>query len=222
MPLHQGDEWFDSVHLHMAKTKTSPKKITKPKAKKKATKRKGSKQKVVWDINSKLTMGEELFCRFYVLNEQTRRNGTRSYDAAYDKKLEEQSKDDAVYTTVPSDTEGVPATKKMVSDSSYNRCVNICSTEATKLLRKPNISKRMTELLNEMLGDDFVDGELAKVISQDKDLSPKVRAIQEYNKMTKRTVDTVLHTHAFKKYEDMSDDEVQREIEKGEKFFNKK
>ena len=204
----------------MAKKKTSPKKSTKPK--KKAAKRKPSKQKVVWDANSKLKMAEELFCRFYVLNEQTRRNGTRSYDAAYGKKLEEQSKDDAEYVTTPSDVEGVPPKKEMVTDSSYNRCRNVCSTEATNLLRKPNICKRITELLNEMLGDDFVDGELAKVISQDKDLSPKVRAIQEYNKMTKRTVDTVVHTDAFKKYEEMSDEDVQAEIKKGEDFFGKK
>ena len=209
---------FDSLYLLMAtKTKTSPKKKTAKKAPKRKT-----KPKVVWNPNAKLKMAEELFCRFYVLNEATRRNGTRSYDAAYGKKLEEQPNDDAVYEMVPSSVEGVPPEKKMVQPSSYSKCHNVCSTESGKLLRKPAIGKRITELLNEMLGDDFVDGELAKVIAQDKDLSPKVRGIQEYNKMKKRTVETVEHTHSFAKFDKMTDEELDKQIKDGEKFFNKK
>lgn len=210
------------------KAKTSPKTKNKPalkKVAKKVTKTKKEKAKTIgdiWNPNQKLTMAEELFCRYYVLNEETRRNATRSYDLAYDKNLDEQPKDDAVYATIPSSVEGGLPEKKLVTPSSYDKCHNVCSTEGNKLLRKPEISQRITKLLNELMTDEFVDGELVKVISQDHDLKPKVTAIGEYNKLRKRTTTSVIeHTHSFAKFEGMTDDELEKELANGEKFFKK-
>lgn len=203
------------------KAKTSPKKkvtkTAKPKSKKKPL---GAK--LEWNPDEKLTLNEELFCRYYVLNEETRRNGTWSYSAAYDKKLEDQPTDDAVYQIVPSEYEGEPPQKKMVQDSSFNRCQNYCASEATRLLRKPKISKRITQLLNELLTNEFVDGELAKVIAQDAELKPKVSAIVEYNKVAGRsTASEVKHTHVFEQYDNMTDEELERHLAQSEKFFKK-
>lgn len=214
----------------MAKAKTSPQKVTKKKAlkkvAKKVTKEKKPKEKTIgdiWNPNEELSMPEELFCRYYVLNEETRRNATRSYDLAYDKKLDEQSKDDAVYTTIPSSVEGGMPERKLVTPSSYDKCHNVCAVEGTRLLRRPKISQRITKLLNELMTDEFVDGELVKVISQDAELKPKVAAIGEYNKLKKRTTTSVIeHTHSFAKYEGMSDEELEKALEQGEKFFKKK
>lgn len=202
--------------------KTSPKKklATKPKAK--SRKKKPLAAKLTWNPDAKLSLSEELFCRYYVLNEETRRNGTRSYDAAYDKKLDEQPTDDAVYQLIPSDIEGEPPQKKMVQASSYTRCENVCAQGARQLLRKPQISKRITQLLNEMLTTEFVDGELAKVIAQDAELKPKVSAIAEYNKVAGRsTASEVKHTHVFEQYDNMTDEELERHLAQGEKFFKK-
>lgn len=213
----------------MAETKTSPKKTAKKatkkvakKAVKKTPKKKGKKVKVTWNPNEKLTLSEEMFCLYYVKIEETRRNAVRSYDAAYDKKLEEKPTDDAVYELVPSDVEGAPPERKLVQASSYDRCYQVCGVEGHKLLKKPKINQRIIQILNEMMTDEFVDAELVKVISQDADLRPKVAGIAEYNKIKKRTTNsTVEHTHAFKKYEDMGDEELEKAINNGEKFFKK-
>lgn len=193
------------------KKKATPKKVVKKKA--------GKVYKIEWDINSELTMNEELFCRYYVLNEDTRRNGTRSYDMAYNKKLDEQSKEDAIWEL---DDDGNKV--KLIQGSSYDRCATICSVEATKLLRKPRIGTRITQLLNELLSDSFVDGELAKVIAQDDDLPPKVRAISEYNKLKMRTIATTV-THNFGNIDpnlpDMDLDKALQIIQNQTKFFKK-
>lgn len=207
--------------MNIMKTATkSPQKKTKKPAKKVSKKVTKKEEQLItkWNPKEKLTLSEELFCLYYVKNEETRRNGTWSYSAAYDKKLEEKDKDDAVW-----DFDAETGVKtKLIQDSSYKRCEQVCASEAVKLLRKPKISARITELLNEMLTNEIVDGELTKVILQDHDYNPKVRAIQEFNKLRKRTVDTVEHHHSFAKYEGMSDDELEKALKDGEKFFKKK
>lgn len=200
----------------IAKAKPKEEKKTPPKKK---TGKKKDVMYIDWDINSALTMNEELFCRYYVLNEETRRNGTRSYDMAYEKHLEEKSKDDAIWET---DEDGNKI--KLIQGSSYDRCATLCSAEATKLLKKPRIATRITELLNEMLSDKFVDGELAKVIAQDDDLPPKVRAIAEYNKLKMRTTASTV-THNFGNIDpntsDMDLEKAMEIIQKQTKFFKK-
>lgn len=205
-------------------TKSPTKKAKKKAVKKVATKPRTKKKTIgdIWTPNQELTLGEELFCRYYILNEETRRNGTRSYDLAFDKNLDDQSRDDAVYAVIPSEVEGMPAQRKMIQPSSHSRCENVCAQGARQLLRKPQISKRITQLLNELMTDEFVDGELVKVISQDAELKPKVAAIGEYNKLKKRTTLQVEHHHSFAKYDNMTDDELEKALKEGDKFFKKK
>lgn len=198
----------------MSKEKSTVKKTPKKKIAKK------KKAKVIaWNPDKKLTDKEELFCRYYVLNADTRLNATQSYNLAYDKKLDEQSREDEVWGTRPSKN-GEGMEKYLITPSSYDRCNAVCRVEGNKLLTKPYIDKRKTELLNELMTNEFVDGELVKVISQDQDRPSKVRAIAEFNKLGGRIVTRESHVHQFSN-EDVSDEELQRRIAEKQKFFNK-
>lgn len=188
------------------------------KAKKKAGKKKPAK--LSWNPEKKLTDREELFLRYYVQNDDTRFNATRSYDLAYGKKLEEQDKENAVYATrfnIRTEKEE----EYCVTPSDYDRCHAVCRVEGNKLLTKPYIERRKYELLNEMLDNSIVDGELVKVIVQDTDRPSKVRAIAEYNKLGGRIVTKEQHTHQFAN-EDLSDAELMDRVNKQTAFFNKK
>lgn len=191
--------------------------MAKTMIKTKAKKPKKAKR-LTWEEMQKqnLTIQQELFCQYYVKTVETRGNGLQSYNLAYDKRLEEQSKDDAVY-----DIDKETGKRTIVETSTYFKVENICKSEASNLLAKPNVSKRVTELLNEMLTDEIVDGELAKVVLQDGQLKPKVSAIQEYNKLRQRIVDrqTVEHTFAL---EEATDEEIEAILKEESKVFNKK
>ena len=190
---------------------------SKAKAKKKTGKKKPAKLK--WSPEKKLTDREELFLRFYIQNDDTRFNATRSYDLAYGKKLEEQDTEDAVYgTRFNEKTE--KEEEYCITPSSYDRVHLVCRVEGNRLLTKPNIERRKYELLNEMLDNSIVDGELVKVIVQDTDRPSKVRAIAEYNKLGGRIVTKEQHTHKFAN-EDMSDAELMERIKKNRAFFKK-
>src|SRR4051794_29415264 len=117
----------------------------------------------------------ELFCRYYAQGEGTFGNATLSYAAAYDFDLGDVSR---------FDKNGVLIIPKE-SLPSYNTC----SVNGSKLLRDTRVQARLVVLRNEFLRDDFVDAELAKVIAQDGDLTPKVAAIKEFNKLRGRIID---------------------------------
>lgn len=199
-------------------TKEKAKPVKKAVVKKKAKKRPKGAQ-VEWNPKKELNVSEEVFCRFYILNEDTRRNATLSYNEAYEKKLDEQPKDDAIFDddepVYDNESGEIKGTRrgKVVQASSYDRCYAVCATEGNRLLKKPHIARRITELLNELLTDAFVDGELAKVVAQDKELTPKVQAIKEFNLLRKRTNSTVVE-HRFGDLADLSDEELaQRKAE---------
>lgn len=62
-------------------------------------------------------------------------------------------------------------------------------SSVSALLTKPNILKRINELLdNEGLNDSFIDKQLLFLITQNADFSSKVSAIREYNKLKQRIV----------------------------------
>jgi hypothetical protein len=72
---------------------------------------------------------------------------------------------------------------------------NTARTNASRLLTNANILTRINELLeNDKLNDAFVDKQLAFVVTQNADLSSKVAAIKEYNKLKSRITEKLDHT----------------------------
>lgn len=126
----------------------------------------------------------ELFCQYYAKGEGTFGNATLSYSAAYEIELGDVTK---------LDKHG-----NVVVERDYTGSYNTCSVNGTRLLRIAHVQQRVTALLNELLKDEIVDAELAKVIKQDGDLQPKVQAIREYNKLRGRIIDkTKIITEKF-------------------------
>jgi len=135
-------------------------------------------------IEDTLNPRQELFCRYYAQGEGTFGNATLSYAAAYEIELGDLSK---------FDKNGV-----LVVGKEYQADYNNCSTSASRLLRNVKMQARVTVLLNELLKDEIVDAELAKVIKQDGDLTPTVAAIKEFNKLRGRIIDkTKIITEKF-------------------------
>jgi hypothetical protein len=63
---------------------------------------------------------------------------------------------------------------------------------SSRLLTKANILQRITTLLEDTtLNDQFVDKQLAFLIVQNADMSTKMRAITEYNKLRQRVTDKI-------------------------------
>jgi hypothetical protein len=137
------------------------------------------------DINAK----RELFCRYYTQNSELFGNATLSYAEAFDYKLDELSRDDAIYDEVIDEETGAVSQGKLITPSSYDRAYHVCGVESSKLLKKPEIQQRVRTLLNELLKDEIVDSELARLIQQDRDLPTKIRSIGEYNKLRGRIID---------------------------------
>lgn len=125
----------------------------------------------------------ELFCQYFTKNESLFGNATLCYAEAYDYKL------DALSHEGKWDKKG-----KLIEASEYDKAYNVCSVEGHRLLRMPKLQDRITLLLNEILRDDVVDSQLAKVIVQDGELRPKVAAIAEYNKLRGRITERQKHS----------------------------
>lgn len=107
----------------------------------------------------KLNPKQELFCKYYV-SEEFFGNGVRAYCRAYG--LDENN------------------------ISKYN----IAKKGASELLTNSNILTRINEELDSAgLNDSFVDKQLLFAISQNADMSSKVKAISEYNKLKSRITD---------------------------------
>lgn len=152
-------------------------------------------------IENQMSAEEEHFCQLWASDREFFGNGTQSYIEAFDVKI----------------------VKKPNHDSDDNEMTyEMVRFAAHKLLTKANILKRINEIFESRgLNDAFVDKQLEVVITQNAEFSPKVKAIAEYNKLKKRTVVQVEHTHSFAKYEEMSDEELERSLQEGEKFFKK-
>jgi len=138
-------------------------------------------------ITTTLNEAQKMFCWYFVFNDELRNNATRAYAFAYGYDLDDETKypkDDAVWDF---DDEGKPT--KVIRDSSYERASSVCSSNAHRLLTNAEVQSYIVKLRNTLLSDEIVDAELAKVIVQDHDLAPKVKAIQVYNELRKRTGD---------------------------------
>ncbi len=126
----------------------------------------------------KLSIKHELFCQHYVKNRELFGNATQSYAEAYGFNLHEL------------DTERVyDESGKMIESSERDKAELVCAVQGNRLLRMRKIQERNTELLNELLRDDIVDGELASIIMQNYKLEPKIGAIREYNRLRQRIVE---------------------------------
>lgn len=112
----------------------------------------------------KLNPNQELFCKLYASDREFFGNGTDSYVEAYD------------------------------ADKSKPHWYRSASSSATRLLKDASICKRIREYL-ELGGftDEGMDKELLFVAQQYGDLSSKVSAIKEYNKLKKRTEDKTVN-----------------------------
>lgn len=113
----------------------------------------------------KLNAKQELFCQLYATDRDFFANGTTSYLEAY-----------GLNANDPKDRANA-------------------RSSASDLLTKPNILKRIREIME--LGefnDEFVDKELQFVIAQRNDLSAKTAAIREYNKLKSRIIEKFDHT----------------------------
>jgi len=150
----------------------------KPKAKKKPARKASSKPR-------NLTAKQQLFCRYFTQNRALFGNATHSYAEAYGYKLDELSREDAVYAPVVM-KDGVETGGELITPSSYDRAISVCSTEGARLLRNPRIQELNIKLLNELLEDTVVDSELARLIVQDRDPAQKLGAIREYNALRNR------------------------------------
>ena len=142
------------------------------------------------------TPQQEHFCILYASDKEFLGNGVQSYIEAYNIKVG-RGKGFTTYET--------------------------CKFMAHRLLKNPKILKRINEIFEGRgLNPAFVDKQLEFLITQSSEFRPKLGAIQEYNKLTKRTSDRVEHVHAFSDISKMSDTEIAAEKERLQNFFAKK
>ena len=143
-----------------------------------------------------LTPQEESFCVLYSSDKEFFGNGTQSYIEAFD---------------------------VTVGKGKGMQSYEYCRWRASMLLKNKKILKRINEIYEAGgLNDAHVDKQLELLITQNAEYRPKLGAIQEYNKLKKRTIDTVQHLHAFSDIKGLSDDELRKEREKLQGFFQKK
>lgn len=116
----------------------------------------------------RLKPNQELFCRLYAGGGEYFGNGVWSYILAYKK-----DKD-------------IPLTTYGSLNETQKRAYEIAKADAANLVTNSNIQKRCNELLDDLIKDEIVDRELAKVIMQNDELSAKVSAIKEYNQLKNR------------------------------------
>ena len=97
---------------------------------------------------------------------------------------------------------------------------------AHKLLTKANICDRIRELIDIYISNEVVDKELGMVILQYDDLSAKIAAIREYNKVKGRLAPTKFSI--VDEYGDLTEEQIKEELarrrkhrESGEKSDNK-
>lgn len=185
-------------------------------SKKKPKRKAASKKKpvviqpvAVESIGADLSVNQDLFCTYYVVNDDLRNNGTLSYAAAYGYDLDNEQKyprDDALYEeeeNEPGDQDPDERTERarrlrkryggrfVIIPSSYDRAYETCASNASRLLRNDKVQQRLVELRNALLTDEVVDSRLAFLITQGKELGVSLSAIKEFNKLRGRTKDIV-------------------------------
>lgn len=126
-------------------------------------------------IGDTLTLKQELFLRCYTQNEVLAGNATLSYAYAYGYDLENASHTQEI------DADG----HEIMGTSDYDRMYSNVATMGSRLLKNAKISKFIDKFFNELLTDERVDRELAKMITG-YDGAVKMAAIREYNALKQR------------------------------------
>lgn len=104
-----------------------------------------------------LNQRQKMFCELFASDKEFFGNGVQSYIEAYD------------------------------IDTSVKGAYNTAKANAHRLLTKADILKYIDEIFETRgLNDIFVDKQLEKLITQDAELSTKMKAITEYNKLRGR------------------------------------
>lgn len=153
---------------------------------------------------NRLKPQQEAFCQLYASDHELFGNGVQSYIEAYE--IEVVSKPN-------------PKSPNYHKQKTYNAC----KASAHELLKNKSVLKRINDIFEGRgLNDTFVDKQLEFVITQSAELPTKIKGIVEYNKLKKRTVDTVEHVHAYSDIKGMSDEELAAEKKKLQDFFQKK
>ena len=114
-----------------------------------------------WKTNKWLNLQQELFCQTYVNPEKEFfGNGVNSYAEVYK------------------------------PDKSKKNWYTNAAAQASEMLKKPNITARINELLtSEWLNDENIDKQLLYLINQFEDKNVKLNALKEYNKLKQRVID---------------------------------
>lgn len=117
------------------------------------------------EVKKWLNPKQEFFCQLYATNIEYLGNWTQAYAMAYWKDLDD------------------PKENKASRNWAYEN------------LTKPDILERIRELQNDFLSEEMVDKELSFVALQRADLSSKMRAISEFNKLKKRITEKMELKH---------------------------
>ena len=126
-----------------------------------------------------LNLEQELFCQYYTKNREVFGSAVQSYALAYGYDLDILSKEKPVLEIKENGT-------KIFGTSEYEKAYSVCGVNGSRLLKLTKINARVQKLLNELLTEEFVDSELAKVVAQDYKPDAKIRAINEFNKVKGR------------------------------------
>ncbi len=160
----------------------------KPKIKSNTIKTKIVKTAKKEPIGKKLNPKQEKFCKLYAGNSHLFGNGTLCYAQAYGYDLQSLS-DEAVYEERLIDEESGKTEKIKIDNSPYDKSYHVCQVNSNRLLSNDVINQRISDILADSMTDKEVDTEIAWVIRQRTDLSPKIQGIKEYNKMKGRVTE---------------------------------
>lgn len=106
----------------------------------------------------RLSLKENEFCRLYSSSEEHFGNGVRAYAKAYD------------------------------IDITTKKGYNTAKAGAYRALTKDYILAKINKLLDATINEQFVDKQLAFLVTQNADLHVKLGAIKEYNALKQRIV----------------------------------
>lgn len=157
----------------------------KKKTKKKATKKAAAPGSVPLK-NAKW----ELFAHLYAGHHNMKMfgNGLQCYSLAYGYTEKIQKKQKEISDLQKKAASGYTV-KVAGLESEIKSAQNVCSVESSRLLVNPSIKARCDFLIDATISDEFADRELQYVILQRGDLTSKVAAVREYNRVKSRAVD---------------------------------